>query len=104
MSRRALLMQGDVGMARAPTSPSVAAELNDCRFEVIWARTSSKAPNPLESSALESSPPSTAAMAAMLFDLALPDSQDFATFDQLYRCAPSLPMLILCTASKEPIA
>jgi len=44
------------------------------------------------------------ALAAVLLDLSLPDSEGIQTFDRIFRTAPHIPILILCAAADEGIA
>src|SRR6185437_11738584 len=44
------------------------------------------------------------ALAAVLLDLSLPDSEGIQTFDRIFRAAPHIPILILCAAADEGIA
>jgi diguanylate cyclase (GGDEF)-like protein/PAS domain S-box-containing protein len=43
-------------------------------------------------------------IAAMLVDLFLPDSRGIETFDQLFRAAPQIPILIITAAQHEEVA
>jgi len=43
-------------------------------------------------------------VAAIVLDLALPDSQGIETFDKIFQAAPLAPILILCGADKEEMA
>jgi diguanylate cyclase (GGDEF)-like protein/PAS domain S-box-containing protein len=44
------------------------------------------------------------AIAAVLLDLFLPDSEGIETFNRLFRAAPHVPMLVLCESGHEDIA
>ncbi len=43
-------------------------------------------------------------IAAVLVDLFLPDSRGIDTFDQIFRAAPQIPILILTTPQNEEVA
>src|ERR1700677_3388674 len=43
-------------------------------------------------------------IAAVLVDLSLPDSQGIETFDQIFKAAPHIPILVLVASRDEDIA
>lgn len=49
-------------------------------------------------------PPSADAIAAIIVDLFLPDSQGIETFERLFAVSPRIPILILATLANEDIA
>jgi DNA-binding NarL/FixJ family response regulator len=87
MSQRILLIQDDALAAKA-----ILNELSNSRyqlFQVEWVRSCSEGLQRLAGSA------------AILVDLSLPDSHGMQTFDRLFKVAPEIPILILCTPQEE---
>src|ERR1039458_5605019 len=90
MSQRILLIQDDAAAAKAildALSNSI-----DESFQVQWVRRCSEGLERL------------AGTAAILVDLFLPDSRGIETFDRLFRVAPQIPILVLCTSQEEETA
>ncbi len=90
MSQRILLIQDDAAAAKAildALSNSI-----DESFQVQWVRRCSEGLERL------------AGTAAILVDLFLPDSRGIETFDRLFRVAPQIPILVLCTPQEEETA
>src|ERR1019366_5459210 len=90
MSQRILLIQDDAAAAKAildALSNSI-----DESFQVQWVRRCSEGLERL------------AGTAAILVDLFLPDSREIETFDRLFRVAPQIPILVLCTPQEEETA
>jgi diguanylate cyclase (GGDEF)-like protein/PAS domain S-box-containing protein len=90
VSQRILLIQDDSAAAKAILEAlgSPDSEL----FQVDWVRHCSEGLERL------------AGKAAILVDLSLPDSHGIETFDKLFRRAPQIPILILCTPQEEETA
>ena len=90
MAQRILLIQDDAAAAKAildALSNSI-----DESFQVRWVRRCSEGLERL------------AGTAAILVDLFLPDSHGIETFDRLFRVAPQIPILVLCTPQEEATA
>src|ERR1039457_5376712 len=90
MSQRILLIQDDAAAAKAildALSNSI-----DESLQVQWVRRCSEGLERL------------AGTAAILVDLFLPDSRRIETFDRLFRVAPQIPILVLCTPQEEETA
>src|ERR1017187_282791 len=90
MSQRILLIQDDAAAAKAildALSNSI-----DESFQGQWVRRCSEGLERL------------AGTAAILLDLFLPDSRGIETFDRLFRVAPQIPILVLCTPQEEETA
>ena len=92
-----LLIQDDPADAKA-----VREALNGS-FQVDWVRRCSEG---LERLAREGKQKEqrTDAIGAVLVDLFLPDSQGIETFDQIFRVAPQIPILVLSAVQDEDIA
>jgi diguanylate cyclase (GGDEF)-like protein/PAS domain S-box-containing protein len=95
--RDILLIQDDPADAKA-----VQEALNGS-FQVHWVRRCSEG---LERLAREGrqKEPRTDAIGAVLIDLFLPDSQGIETFDQIFRVAAQIPILVLSAVQDEDIA
>jgi diguanylate cyclase (GGDEF)-like protein/PAS domain S-box-containing protein len=92
MDQRILLIEGDP--ADAETIRSALAQANDRVFSVEWV--------PHLSAGVEQL--NTRQVDAVLLDLFLPDCQGLETFDQLWRAAPDVPILIVCDPGDESFA
>src|SRR5450755_2868830 len=99
MSRHILLIQDDA--AAAKTILDALSNSSDESFQVEWVRRCSEG---LERLAGTERREQTASIAAILIDLFLPDSRGIETFDRLFRVAPRIPILILCTPPEEETA
>jgi diguanylate cyclase (GGDEF)-like protein/PAS domain S-box-containing protein len=95
MPKNILLIQDDPSDARAVRD----ALINSSAFHVIWARRCSEG---LARLAIEDRQRTTK-IEAVLVDLFLSDSRGIDTFDQLFRAAPQIPILVLSAASDEEI-
>src|ERR1700676_3762869 len=71
-------------------------------FQVEWVRRCSEGLARLANAAKQQ--PRRSAIAAILFDLRLPDSRGIETFDRLFQAAPQIPILVLTAADDEEIA
>jgi len=90
MSQRILLIQDDATAGKA-----ILRALNtfeDELFQVDWVRSCAEGLQRLTGSA------------AILLDLSLPDSRGIETFDRLFKAAPQIPIMILCTPQEEETA
>jgi PAS domain S-box-containing protein len=90
MSQRILLIQDDATAGKA-----ILRALNtfeDELFQVDWVRSCAEGLQRLAGSA------------AILLDLSLPDSRGIETFDRLFKAAPQIPIMILCTPQEEETA
>src|ERR1700722_17766071 len=76
---------------------------NSGLFRVKWVRTLAAS---LEQLPRDPDPqqPGANDIAAVLVDLFLPDSRGIDTFDQIFRAAPQIPILILTTTQNEEVA
>src|ERR1039457_5938629 len=99
MSRHILLIQDDA--AAAKTILDALSNSSDESFQVEWVRRCSEG---LERLAGTERREQTASIAAILIDLFLPDGRGIETFDRLFRVAPRIPILILCTPPEEETA
>jgi diguanylate cyclase (GGDEF)-like protein/PAS domain S-box-containing protein len=99
MSRHILLIQDDA--AAAKTILDALSSSSDESFQVEWVRRCSEG---LERLAGTERREPTVSIAAILIDLFLPDSRGIETFDRLFRVAPRIPILILCTPPEEETA
>jgi diguanylate cyclase (GGDEF)-like protein/PAS domain S-box-containing protein len=90
MSQRILLIEDDAVAAQAIRD--ALSNSTDAIFEVEWVRRCFEGLERL------------AGTAAILVDLFLPDSRGIETFDRLFRVAPQIPILILCTPQEEEVA
>src|ERR1035438_9296625 len=99
MSRHILLIQDDA--AAAKTILDALSNSSDESFQVEWVRRCSEG---LERLAGTERREPTVSIAAILIDLFLPDSRGIETFDRLFRVAPRIPILILCTPPEEETA
>src|ERR1700693_4433366 len=90
MSQRLLLIQDDCASAKAILD--ALGSSRDVLYQVEWVRGCSEGIERL------------AGKAAILVDLSLPDSRGIETFDKLFRVAPEIPILILCTPQEEETA
>src|SRR4029450_6168237 len=89
MDQRILLIEGDP--ADAETIRSALAQANDRAFSVEWVPPLSAGVEQLNAGQVD----------AVLLDLFLPDCQGLETFDQLWRAAPDVPILIVCEPGDE---
>lgn len=92
MDQRILLIEGVP--ADGETIRSALAQANDRVFSVEWV--------PHLSAGVEQL--NTRQVDAVLLDLFLPDCQGLETFDQLWRVAPDVPILIVCDPGDESLA
>jgi diguanylate cyclase (GGDEF)-like protein/PAS domain S-box-containing protein len=97
-----LLIQDDAAAAH-----TISESLNGSGggpFNVEWVRLCSVGVSRLTRGEAGRAQGMTGAIAAILTDLSLPDSQGIETFDRLFRAAPQVPILILSGAHDEEIA
>src|SRR6202023_321627 len=90
VSKQVLLITDD-----APNGETIVETLSNCSdlsFQVEWVRRCSEGLAKLSGAS------------AILVDLFLPDSRSVDTFDQLYRAAPHIPVLILIDPKDEETA
>ncbi|MET0964290.1 MAG: diguanylate cyclase, partial [Noviherbaspirillum sp.] len=80
--------------ADATSLQKVLAEARDGPFDIKWMKTLSTGLACLHAEGID----------IILVDLFLPDSQGIATFDELFRSAPSIPILILASEQEESAA
>ena len=101
MSQNILLIQDDPAHARAVQDALINS--SDGPFQVEWVRSCSEG---LERLATEGKQEGRQAgnLSAILVDLFLPDSRGIETFDQLFRAAPQIPILVLVASQDEEIA
>ena len=92
MDQRILLIEGDP--ADAETIRSALAQAHDRAFSVEWV--------PHLAAGVEQL--NTGQVDAVLLDLFLPDCQGLETFDQIWRAAPDVPILIVCDPGDESFA
>jgi diguanylate cyclase (GGDEF)-like protein/PAS domain S-box-containing protein len=95
--RSILLVQGD-----CPDAKVVRAALSkttDAWTQVIWVETCAEALQ-----CLTGSVPRETAVAAILVELFLTDSQGLDTFDRMFAAAPQIPILVLCAPEHEELA
>src|SRR4030095_15056962 len=92
MDQRILLIEGVP--ADAETIRSALAQANDRAFSGEWVPHSSAGVEQLNTRQVD----------AVLLDLFLPDCQGLETFDQLWRVAPDVPILIVCDPGDESLA
>jgi diguanylate cyclase (GGDEF)-like protein/PAS domain S-box-containing protein len=90
MSQRILLIQDDAAAAKAILD--ALSNSADELFQIDWVRCCSEGLKRLVGSA------------AILVDLSLPDSRGIETFDRLFKVAPQIPIMILCTPQEEGTA
>jgi len=90
MSQRILLIQDEVPAAKVILNALTGS--GESMFDVEWARCCTEGLERLTGSA------------AILVDLSLPDSRGIDTFDRLFKVAPEIPILILCTPQEEQTA
>jgi len=90
MSQRILLIQDDPSAAKGIVD--ALSQSNGEPFKVEWVRNCAEGLEKL------------AGAAAILVDLCLPDSRGIETFDRLFRVAPQIPILVLCSAQEEETA
>ncbi len=94
--RSVLLVQddsADAAAVRAALSSTTAS------LRVVWVKTCADALQRLTADR-----PGDGALAAVLVDLFLPDSQGLTTFEQIFAIAPHIPVLVLCASEHEEIA
>src|SRR6187401_3212709 len=97
MSHKILLIQDDP--SDATTIREALLNSTDGSFQVEWVRCCSEGLERLTRTGGHK----TDRLAAVLVDLHLPDSQGIETFDLLFRTAPQIPILVLCTLQDEHI-
>jgi diguanylate cyclase (GGDEF)-like protein/PAS domain S-box-containing protein len=98
MPQNLLLIQDDpVG---AKNVQEALTNSSDGSFRVEWVRSCSEALDCLAAGQKQG----WAGTAAILVDLFLPDSQGIETFQQLFRAAPHVPILVLSASQHEDIA
>ena len=98
MSLNILLIQHDSSDAHAVREALVNSA--DQSFEVEWARSCAEGLERLTSKEKGK----TNAVAAVLVDLFLPDSDGIETFDRLFGAVPEVPILVLVASQDEEIA
>lgn len=98
MSERIVLIQHDAADAELVRQALVSPV--EAPFEIEWIQSKQDALRRLSN---EEKSVATADFAAVVVDLAAPQSTALETFDQLVRAAPELPILVLCAAQDEPI-
>jgi len=96
--RSILLVQGD--SADSATVRAALANTRDSSLQVQQVRSCAEALLQLA----KHEPENTPAIAAVLVDLFLPDSQGLETFERIFAAAPQIPILILCAAAHEDLA
>jgi diguanylate cyclase (GGDEF)-like protein/PAS domain S-box-containing protein len=96
-----LLIQNDRIEANAVRDALIRSR--DASFRVVWVRHRRNGLRVLAERAAQSSHDASC-IAAILLDLALPDSSGIETFDRIFRAAPRVPMLILTAEKNEDIA
>ena len=101
MSYRILLIQSDSADATAVRDALITSRERPFLVESLGLCSAGHERLARDSELLNRGP---GALAAVLLDLFLPDSQGIETFDRLFRAAPQLPMLILCASGHEDIA
>ena len=96
-----LLIQSDAVGANSVRNALIS--FGDNPFQVEWVGFCSQGVERLEQ---ESTRDNTGVntLEAVLVDLFLPDSQGIETFDRIFRAAPHIPILVLCTSHHEDIA
>ncbi len=101
MSRKILLIQSD--SADANTVRDALINSREPAFQVEWLELCTAG---LKRLAREDAAEhrESDAIAAVLLDLYLPDSEGIQTFDRVFRAAPHIPILILCAPAHEDIA
>jgi diguanylate cyclase (GGDEF)-like protein/PAS domain S-box-containing protein len=90
MTQRILLIEDDFAIASVIVN--ALGQSKDEAFEVTWVRRFSDGLERLEG------------IGAILLDLYLPDSRGIATFDQLYKAAPKVPISVLIDSQNEETA
>jgi diguanylate cyclase (GGDEF)-like protein/PAS domain S-box-containing protein len=101
LPKNILLIQDDP--ADAATVREALVSSKDGPFRVDWVRRCSEGLERLGAAG----PPqkqNTLGIAAILVDLFLTDSQGIETFDQLFRAAPKIPILVLISADHQALA
>jgi diguanylate cyclase (GGDEF)-like protein/PAS domain S-box-containing protein len=101
MAQSILLIQDDPSDAKAIREALINS--NDGSFHVEWVRRCSEGLERLIEDGHEGTLRADS-IAAVLLDLSLPDSHGVATFDQLFRAAPQIPILVLSSSQDEDIA
>lgn len=97
MPQTILLIQDDPGAAASVLAALRSSE--NAEFKVEWVRNCSEAVARLGPAATGSP-----AIDAILSELDLPDSRGIRTFDQLFRAAPQVPILVFGDAGNEAVA
>ena len=95
--RSVLLVQAD--SADAQTVRDALSNTSAASLRVIWVKTCAEA---LQRLTVDSS--EDGAIAAVLVDLFLPDSQGIETFNRIFEAAHHIPVLVLCAPEHEEIA
>jgi DNA-binding NarL/FixJ family response regulator len=95
MSWNLLLVLGDAAEAR--TVRRALAKSRDGPFKVEWVSRCADASNRLDSRGRE-------AIAAIVVDLSLPDSEGIKTFDTLHGASVHIPILVLSRSQDEDVA
>jgi diguanylate cyclase (GGDEF)-like protein/PAS domain S-box-containing protein len=93
-----LLVQENAADARAVRD--ALTNSNPYPLSVDWVRHCSEAVKKLTASATRNHD----GFAAVMVDLFLPDSSGLETFDRLFKVAPQVPILVICSPENEPIA
>jgi diguanylate cyclase (GGDEF)-like protein/PAS domain S-box-containing protein len=97
-SQNILLIQNDI--ANASTVRAALIQSSDGPFAVEWVTHCSEG---LERLA-HHKPQGADSISAVLVDLCLPDSTGIETFEQLFRAAPQIPILVLSDSRQETLA
>jgi len=95
--RSVLLVQED--SADAAAVRTALSNTADASLQVVWVKTCAAALQHLTADR-----PEAGAIAAVLVDLFLSDSEGLATFEQIFALAPHIPILVLCSPEHEEIA
>ena len=98
MPQHILLIQDDPSDAKAVREALISSD--DGAFQVEWVRRCSEGLDRLAGEGKQKK----SSIAAVLVDLFLPDSRGIETFDQLFRAAPQIPILVLVASQDEEIA
>src|SRR5580700_3695874 len=101
ISQNILLIQNDPEVARIVQAALL--KPGDRSFEVDWVRSCSEGLEQVGRRGKQNRS-RTAGIAGVLTDLFLPDSDGIETFDQLFRAAPQIPILVLIASRHEATA
>jgi diguanylate cyclase (GGDEF)-like protein/PAS domain S-box-containing protein len=96
-----LLIQSDRTEAIAARQALLTS--NDPLFRVVWVKRCANGLRVLDRQRSQATHDANS-IAAILVDLALPDSSGIQTFERLFQAAPRVPMLVLTSAQDEDIA